>query len=77
MGFSVGKKIRKQFGGEITIAYLVKDNIIQECPVNNNKGCSNACPFFTFDEKLKKLKLSCRSKTMDIIIDGIYEANEC
>ena len=77
MGFSVGKKIRKQFGGEISITYLVKDGIIQVCPERSNEGCSNTCPFFTFDEKLKKLKISCRPKTMGIIIDNVYEANEC
>jgi len=77
MSFSIGKKIRKQFGGDIDITYLVKDGIIQVCPEKNNEGCSNVCPFFTFDIKSQRLKISCRPKTMDIVIDGIYEANEC
>lgn len=77
MKFLVGKKIRKQFGGEINISYLVKDGVIQACPDNNKELCSSACPFFTYDDSTKKLKISCRPKTMDIKIEGEYEANEC
>lgn len=77
MKFFVGKKIRKQFGGEINITYLVKDGIIQLCPDGMHEGCSNVCPFFTYDENMKKLKLSCKFKTIDIKIEGDYEANEC
>jgi len=75
--FSIGKKVRRQFGGEVEIIYLVKNGIIQKCPEGGSEGCSDVCPFFTFDNQTKKLRISCRPKTMDIKIDNFYEANEC